>query len=97
MIRLALTLAVLASPLAAQGRNCAPRDVVVERLATGYGETRQSVGIGLNHAMVEVFASEDTGSWTILVTQGSGITCIVASGQSYENVAEVLPDNDTDL
>ncbi|MEQ6202334.1 hypothetical protein ABMC88_04700 [Sulfitobacter sp. HNIBRBA2951] len=80
------------SQASAQGtRNCGPRDTVVERLATGYGETRQSVGIGSNNAMVEVFASDETGSWTILVTQATGLSCLVASGQSYEQVAEALP------
>ena len=80
------------SQASAQGtRNCGPRDAVVERLATGYGETRQSVGIGSNNAMVEVFASDETGSWTILVTQANGLSCLVASGQSFEEVAEALP------
>ena len=53
-------MALAASQVSAQqARNCAPRDVVVERLASGYGETRQSVGLGANNAMVEVFASDD--------------------------------------
>ena len=77
--------------VAAQGRNCAPRAAVVERLATGYGETRQSVGLGSNNAVVEVFASTETGSWTITVTMPGGLTCLVASGQSYEAVAEGAP------
>jgi len=71
--------------------NCGPREVVVKKLAEGYGETRQSVGIGSNNAMVEVFASDDTGSWTIVVTQPTGVSCLVASGQAYEQVAEALP------
>lgn len=76
----------------AQARNnCGPRALVVERLAERYGETRQSVGIGSNNAMVEVFASGETGSWTILVTQATGLSCLVASGQAFEQVAEALP------
>lgn len=82
--------------VAAQGRNCAPRDAVVERLASGYGETRQSVGLGANNAVVEVFASTETGSWTITVTVPGGLTCLVASGQSFERVAEALPSTDND-
>lgn len=76
---------------AQQQRNCGPRDLVVERLATGYGETRQSLGIGANNSMVEVYASEETGSWTILVTLPTGVSCLVASGESFEAVAEALP------
>lgn len=81
----------------AQGRNCGPRDAVVTRLAEGYGETRQSIGLGSNNAVVEVFASSDTGSWTITVTQANGVTCLVASGQGFERVAEALPPKGEDV
>ena len=91
----ALTIAAvfyISSAASAQSqRNCGPRTVVVERLADGYGETRQSVGIGADNSMVEVFASETTGSWTILMTTPTGVTCLVASGQAFEEVAEALP------
>lgn len=71
--------------------SCAPRDTVVDRLATKYGETRQSIGLGPNNAVVEVFASTTTGTWTITVTSAHGTTCLVASGQSFETLDEVLP------
>lgn len=89
---------VSTSDAAAQQRqqNCAPRDAVIERLADGYGETRQSVGIGTNNAVVEVFASDETGSWTITVTAPGGLTCLVASGQAFEEVVEALPVKDSD-
>nr|WP_240789556.1 hypothetical protein [Pseudooceanicola onchidii] len=75
---------------------CAPRDVVLERLATTYGETRQSIGLGPNNQMVEVFASDATGTWTITVTKATGVTCLVASGQAFETLAEALPPDDKD-
>lgn len=81
---------------AQQSRNCAPRDVVVERLADGYGESRQSIGLGAQGAVVETFASDETGSWTITVTNPSGLTCLVASGQSFETLAEALPPKGND-
>ena len=87
----------MAAKADAQGaRNCAPRDVVVERLAETYGETRQSVGLGANSALVETFASIETGTWTITITMANGPTCLVASGQSYEAVAEALPPEGDD-
>ncbi|MEM8979758.1 MAG: hypothetical protein AAGD04_09760 [Pseudomonadota bacterium] len=71
-----------------QSRNCAPREVIVDRLSSHYGETRQSIGLGANNALVEVFASESTGTWTITVTAPGGSTCLVASGRSFEHLAE---------
>ena len=81
----------------AQGnRNCAPRPVVLERLADGFGETRQSIGLGTQGTVVEVFASDETGTWTITVTMPTGVTCLIASGQSFETLAEALPAKESD-
>ncbi|WP_170415023.1 hypothetical protein [Ruegeria atlantica] len=82
--------------LAAQqvhARNCAPRDEVIKRLTESYGETRQGLGIARQGAVMELYASEQSGSWTITVTLPDGITCLVASGQAYEMTAEALPPN----
>lgn len=79
-----------ADPVAAQTRNCAPRDVVLQRLTEEFSETRQAIGLGANNAVVEVFASE-TGSWTITVTFAEGPACLVASGQAFSTLAEAMP------
>ncbi|WP_323776730.1 hypothetical protein [Leisingera sp.] len=89
-------LALAAAPATAQSRNCAPRDVVIKRLAEKYGESRQSIGVGQKGMVMETFASGETGSWTITVTTPNGMTCLVASGQSYEVLAEALPDTGSD-
>lgn len=70
------------------GRNCGQRDFVLERLADRYGESRQSIGLGADNQVVEVFASLETGTWTITVTSPAGTTCLVASGQSFETLSE---------
>ncbi len=80
----------------APGQNCAPRPAVLEQLAEKYGETRQSIGLAAQGSVVEVFASHDTGSWTITVTMPNGLTCLVASGQSFETLAEALPAKGND-
>ena len=49
---------------------------------------RQSIGIAANNAVMEVFVNLEGGSWTITVTMTNGITCLVASGQAFENVVE---------
>ncbi|MBO9445599.1 hypothetical protein [Ruegeria sp. R14_0] len=74
-------------------RTCAPRDEVIKRLAETYGETRQGIGIARQGAVMEVYASDQSGSWTITVTLPDGMTCLVASGQAYETIAESLPPN----
>ena len=77
----------------AHARNCAPRDEVIKRLTETYGETRQGIGIARQGAVMELFASDQSGSWTITVTLPDGMTCLVASGQAYEMIADALPPN----
>ena len=62
----------------------------MDRLATAYGETRQSTGLGAQGAVMEVFASQTSGSWTITVTLPDGLTCLIASGQAFEAMAAPL-------
>ncbi|WP_170573854.1 hypothetical protein [Ruegeria atlantica] len=76
-----------------QASTCAPREDVMKRLAETYGETRRSIGIARQGAVMEIYASDQTGSWTITVTLPDGITCLVASGQAYEAMVEALPPN----
>lgn len=71
--------------------NCAERAVVLNELATKYRETRRAVGLAANNTMMEMFASTDTGSWTLTVTSPDGTTCLVASGTGFEAVIETLP------
>lgn len=92
----AAIIAVSAEASAQTARKCAPRAAVVSKLAEGYGETRKSVGLGANNTMVEVFASSQTGTWTITITAPGGLTCLVASGQSFEQVADALPAKGND-
>ncbi|MGB7263413.1 MAG: hypothetical protein WBC68_15220 [Albidovulum sp.] len=71
--------------------NCAKRDDVVAQLAAKFGETRQSIGLAANNAVIETFVSTSTGTWTITVTGASGMTCLVASGQNFETLAVDAP------
>lgn len=96
ILSMSLGFGTVVAPVQAEaqsGRNCGLRDLVVERLAIKYGESRQSIGLGANNQVVEVFASLETGTWTITVTTPSGMTCLVASGQSFETLSEaaVMP------
>ncbi|WP_425091384.1 hypothetical protein [Tropicimonas sp. S265A] len=92
-----ITSCVLGSAALAQAQPCADREKVVDRLTNTYGETVQSMGLGANNGMMEVFASEETGSWTITVTMPDGQTCLIASGQAFEGLdgsPTTLPGDD---
>lgn len=87
-----IALCLSALPATAQSGNCAAHEQVVQLLADRWGESRQSIALSSQGAVVEVFASEETGTWTITMTNPGGPTCLVASGQAYQEVAEALPE-----
>lgn len=88
----AIALLILAAPATAQSGNCGNHDAIVAQLANKYGESRQNMGLNQDNSIVEIFASDTTGTWTILVTMPSGISCLVAAGQNWEVVAgDVAP------
>lgn len=88
-----LGLAALAAIAPAQAQspqpNCGLRTQIVEVLSQKYQERHQASGLQNAAAMVEVWASDTTGSWTILITRADGVSCIVASGQSWQEYEAV--------
>ena len=82
------TLLVGADPAAAL--RCGPRAEVLEMLSERYDETRRGIGISGPTQVLEVYASE-SGTWTVLVTDPQGRSCLVASGRSWEDLREMLP------
>jgi glucosamine 6-phosphate synthetase-like amidotransferase/phosphosugar isomerase protein len=55
------------------------------------------MGLGKNNQVVEVFESEVTGTWTIVVSTAAGMSCVVAAGQAFTLFLEALPAPGDDL
>lgn len=79
---------IMTASAASAEPNCGPRAAVIAHLSDTFGESRQSIGMGQEGRVVEVFASLETGSWTITVTLPNGTTCLVAAGEAFEVLAE---------
>ena len=91
LIKAAVALALIATPVTGQqGQGCAPREVMVERLASVYGESVNSIALQ-GEQLLEVFSNSVTGTFTILITTAHGMTCMISSGGSFEQRAEVAP------
>lgn len=74
---------------AMEGKSCAAREVVVGGLTNKFQEKRQAAGLISNKAVMEVFVSK-RGSWTILMTNTIGVSCIVASGDAWNMSLELI-------
>lgn len=69
--------------LPAHAESCGVRDVMIERLKNTYQEELAGGGIHDGKAVVEVWASEVTGSFTVLSTDANGRSCIMATGTNW--------------
>jgi hypothetical protein len=97
VIAIAIALMIMAATAGnAQGAQCWPREALLGHLADTYGETLRGMGLTAADQVLEVYAAEVTGTWTIVVTRPDGLACMVASGEAYEAVDGVLPPAGTE-
>ena len=90
-VRMAALGAALAMPMMpAQAQQvCGAHNDLVERLSAAFQERRVGYGVIGSEAMIEVFVSTG-GTWTMLMTDAKGRSCIVASGDGWENTLAVI-------
>ncbi len=80
----ALSLATLASTANA-AMQCGNHDAITKVLGGKYKETRRVMGVVNAKAVMEIFLSQQ-GTWTILITDTRGASCITAAGEAWQDV-----------
>jgi len=92
MLRGLLSIICAAAPCLAEAAvQCGRRDSVVSLLGDRYGEGRRAIGMAGNDSVVEIFASDATGTWTITVTTADGTTCLLAAGEGFRGLGTAEP------
>ena len=95
MTRLTLAIAALAlaafapSPEASAAGLCAPHKSLSDALSQRYQENRQGIGLAGKSQVIELYVSSE-GSWTLVSTDTKGKTCIIASGEAWQNAPKIL-------
>ena len=104
MPKIALTVSAVAlaaltcSPVSAQQANapqqqaapaCVKRTELLSHLSNKFREAPVAMGVADNGALLEVFSTTDGATWTVALTMPNGVTCLVATGQSWESVPRV--------
>ncbi len=88
--------AALAPPALAQSLACIPRESLVQSLESTHGESLTGGGLQNATQLIEIWSSQETGSFTVFVTRTDGLACIVATGQNWHSsVPEHVPDGVT--
>lgn len=84
-------IAALSAPSIVDAR-CHSRDVLIATLQDRFSEVHVAGGLTQDGSrFVEVFASDTTGSWTILYTTPDGVSCVLASGTGYTTIPAGAP------
>ena len=83
MKQLLLILALFAgsSSIVAAQMFCVERGDMLDRLASEYGEELIEVKMTEERGLLEVLKSPTKGTWTLLLTKPSGISCVLATGR----------------
>ena len=58
---------------------------IYKQLSRTYGEIRKGAGLAGQAALFEIWASEATGTWTILKTSPNCTACIMAVGEGWQD------------
>lgn len=72
----------------AQG-SCFDRENLVANLQAKYGEAFAGGGLQNPKSIIEVWFSEEKGTWTVLMTRADGKSCIMASGTNWRESADI--------
>jgi hypothetical protein len=64
---------------------CGPRPDVVALLASDFREQPSSVAVTGDGQLLEVLTSEEDATWSIVLTDRRGQSCIVATGEGWQD------------
>ncbi len=93
LARTAILAAALAAGLAAPAkaeRVCLPFADMAQQLNLKFAEAPVAMGLADNGGLIQVFANGDGSTWTMLFVAPSGVSCLVASGETWLVAAKQL-------
>jgi hypothetical protein len=64
---------------------CGRHEEITKVLTSKYQETRRILGVINTRNVMEIFLSPQ-GTWTVLLTDTNGMSCITASGEAWQEV-----------
>lgn len=83
---IAMVFVLMPAPAHSQVFCGANERAIKDELERRYGETVINMGIDKTNRLVLIYVSQKTRTWTIVQVDPMGLTCIIASGKSWENI-----------
>lgn len=85
-------LAAEVAPARAESRVCVDRSSMIDALVDDYGEQLAEVHEVKGSGLLEFHVSPTDGTWTALITDNAGVSCVVASGEGVDPVTALRLD-----
>ena len=86
------TALTLVSSAALAAPQCNTRDYVLGLLSDKYSEAPIAIGVANNGGLVEVLATGDGDTWSIIITTPQGMSCLVAAGEGWQALEQIAMD-----
>jgi hypothetical protein len=74
------------TPARADPQVCGARAEILAELTKRYSEAPVAVGLANSGVLVEVLSSDKGSTWTIIVSQPDGTSCLVAAGKEWQDL-----------
>ncbi|MFD2739805.1 hypothetical protein ACFSUD_09515 [Sulfitobacter aestuarii] len=74
---------------------CAKHEDLTRQLTLKYDETLTARGLQNSETLMEIWSSQESGSYTVLLTHANGIACIVSTGSHWLVQTPVAKLDDT--
>ena len=75
----------LFAPAASAQPVCGTHSAVSDNLKKSYAEVPVSMGVTIGGGVIGVYASPKV-TWTLVITQPNGVSCLIAAGQDWEEL-----------
>ncbi len=86
VVAAALPLTVQQATAHGHTQQCDKRAKVLGHLAQKYREAPVAVGVTNSGGLVEVLTTGDGNTWTIIVSNPDGLSCLVAAGEGWRKI-----------
>ncbi|WP_027256949.1 hypothetical protein [Leisingera aquimarina] len=98
LLGISLLFGMAATAPPALAASCGDREVMTRKLESGYSERLTAGGLQKSRpeaTVIEVWSSDETGTFTVLVTHANGVSCVVATGSSFFHISKNTPEPGT--
>ena len=95
IIIFAISVLLLTTQAQAQRFYCGKYEHIVKNLKEKYGEVPRGIGIINDQQLIQLFVSEETGTWTLVRSIKNGPACFLGAGQGWQTFKKPLPGKET--